>query len=301
MKLDVTADAVARLVAAQFPQWAHLPVTAVSHGGWDNHTFRLGQELLARLPSAGAYAAQVEKEHRWLPVLAPHLPLPIPEPVAMGSPDDGFPYPWSIYRWLDGNQAGGAQIPNLTELAGDLAGFLGALYAIDASDGPIPGRHNFFRGGSLDTYDAEVRASLGLLAGEVDAKAAAATWDAALTGSWDDPPVWVHGDVAPSNLLILDGRLRAVIDFGCTAVGDPACDLVIAWTYFEGESREVFRRSLPFDDATWARGRGWTLWKSLITLVEDRQAPAGAAHRFGWRSSSRATIDAVVAEHRSAR
>ncbi len=219
----------------------------------------------------------------------------------MGSPDEGFPHPWSIYRWIDGNQAGGAQIPNVTELAGDLAGFLGALYAIDASDGPIPGKHNFFRGGSLDTYDAEVRASLGLLAGEVDAKAAAATWDAALTGSWDDPPVWVHGDVAPSNLLILDGRLRAVIDFGCTAVGDPACDLVIAWTYFEGESREVFRRSLPFDDATWARGRGWALWKSLITLVEDRQAPAGAAHRFGWRSSSRAIIDAVVAEHRSAR
>jgi aminoglycoside phosphotransferase (APT) family kinase protein len=143
---DVTAGAVARLVAAQFPQWAHLPVTAVSHGGWDNHTFRLGEELLARLPSAGAYVAQVEKEHRWLPVLARHLPLPIPEPVAMGSPDDGFPYPWSIYRWIDGDQAGGAQISDLTHLAGDLAGFLGALYAIDASDGPTPGKHSFFRG-----------------------------------------------------------------------------------------------------------------------------------------------------------
>jgi aminoglycoside phosphotransferase (APT) family kinase protein len=111
--------------------------------------------------------------------------------------------------------------------------------------------------------------------------------------------VWVHGDVAPSNLLVVDGRLGAVIDFGCTAVGDPACDLVIAWTLFEDESREVFRRSLPFDDATWARGRGWALWKSLVTLVEDRRAQADAARRFGWRSSSRAIVDAVVADHRS--
>jgi aminoglycoside phosphotransferase (APT) family kinase protein len=135
----VTAGAVARLVAAQFPRWAHSPVTAVSHGGWDNHTFRLGDELLARLPSAGAYVAQVEKEHRWLPVLARQLPLPIPEPVAMGSPDDGFPYPWSIYRWIDGDQAGGAQISDLTHLAGDLAGFLGALYASTPATDRSPG------------------------------------------------------------------------------------------------------------------------------------------------------------------
>lgn len=212
-----------------------------------------------------------------------------------------FPHPWSIYRWIDGDHAGGTQIPNLIELARDLAGFLGALYAIDACDGPIPGKHNFFRGGPLDTYDAQVRVSLGSLAEEIDAKAATATWVAALASTRGNPPVWVHGDVAPPNLLILDGRLRAVIDFGCAAIGDPACDLVIAWTYFEGESREVFRRSLPFDEATWARGRGWALWKSLITLVEDRQAPAGAAHRFGWSSSPRAIVDAVVAEHRSGR
>ena len=111
--------------------------------------------------------------------------------------------------------------------------------------------------------------------------------------------MWVHGDVAPSNLVVVDGRLRAVIDFGCTAVGDPACDPVIAWTYFGGERRDVFRRSLPFDEAIWARGRGWALWKSLVTLVEDRRAQADAAHRFGWRSSSRAILDAVVADHRS--
>jgi aminoglycoside phosphotransferase (APT) family kinase protein len=150
VRRNLTAGTVARLVAAQFPHCAHLPVTAVTEGGWDNCTFRLGENLVARLPSAEAYVAQVEKEHRWLPILAPHLPLPIPEPVAMGSPDDGFRYPWSIYRWIDGEPASTAPTPKVTELARDLAGFLGALYAIEAGNGPILGRHNFSRGGSLD-------------------------------------------------------------------------------------------------------------------------------------------------------
>lgn len=298
MKRAVTVRTVARLVATQFPQWADLPVTAVTHGGWDNYTFRLGEELVARLPSADAYVPQVEKEHRWFPALARHLPLPIPEPVAMGSPGDGFPYSWSIYRWIEGEPASTAPTPDLTEFASGLAEFLGALNAVDASDGPVPGRHNFFRGGSLDTYDAQVRESLGVLAGEIDDTAATAAWETALASTWDAAPVWVHGDVAPSNLIVRDGRLRAVIDFGCAAVGDPACDLVIAWTFFEGESLDAFRRSLSFDDGTWARGRGWALWKSLITLVEERRGHAAAAQRFGWHRSAREVVGAILAEHR---
>jgi len=310
-KGDITPGLAARLVAAQFPQWADLPVVPVAVDGWDNTTFRLGDELCVRLPSADAYVAQVEKEHRWLPILARQLPLPIPEPVAMGRPGGGFPRPWSIYRWIEGDQASVDRIANVTVFAADLAGFLAALYAIDASGGPPPGTHNFFRGGPLGTYDAQwspgrqdrglVRASIQRLAGEIDSEAATEVWEAALASTWDRPPVWVHGDVAASNLLVTEGRLRAVIDFGCAAVGDPACDLVMAWTFFAGETSEVFRRGLPFDDATWARGRGWALWKALITLAQEKRGGAdadAATRRFGWRSSAREVIALVLADHR---
>jgi aminoglycoside phosphotransferase (APT) family kinase protein len=299
-KTDITPAIAARLVASQFPRWADLRVVPVALDGWDNTTFRLGDDLSVRLPSADAYVAQIEKEHRWLPILAPHLPLRIPEPVAMGRPDSSFPRPWSIYRWIDGEPASVDRIADLTEFAVDLAGFLAALYAIDASDGPPPGAHNFFRGGPVDTYDAQTRESIQLLADEIDPEAATEVWEAALASTWDGTPVWVHGDVAASNLLVTEGRLRAVIDFGCAAVGDPACDLVMAWTFFAGESSEMFRSRLPLDGATWARGRGWALWKALITLAQEREGGAdadAAARRFGWRSGAREVIDAVLADH----
>lgn len=299
-KAEITPALAARLVAAQFPRWADLRVAPVALDGWDNTTFRLGDELCVRLPSADAYVAQVEKEHRWLPVLARQLPVPIPEPVALGRPGGGFPRPWSIYRWIEGDDASVDRIADLTRFAADLAGFLAALSAIDASDGPPPGTHNFFRGGPLDTYDAQSRASIQLLADEIDPEGATEVWEAALATSWDRSPVWVHGDVAASNLLVTEGRLRAVIDFGCAAVGDPACDLVMAWTFFAGESSEVFRRGLPFDDATWARGRGWALWKALITLAQEKEGGAdadAAARRFGWRSDAREVIDHVLTDH----
>jgi len=302
-KPDITPEVAARLVAAQFPEWADLPVAPVSLDGRDNTTFRLGGELSVRLPSADAYVAQVEKEHRWLPVLARQLPLPIPEPVAMGRPGGGFPRPWSIYRWIDGDDATIDRIANPSAFAADLAGFLHALYAIDASSGPPPGPHSFFRGGPVEVLDAQSRASIELLADQVDTEAAAEVWEAALTSTWDRPPAWVHGDVTASNLLIADGRLRAVIDFGCAAVGDPACDLMMAWAFFTGESAEVFRAGLPVDDATWARGRGWALWKALVTLAKEKKTSVSAdaaARRFGWRIGAREVIDTVVADHRAA-
>lgn len=300
-KADITPELVAQLVAAQFPHWAHLPVTPVDLDGWDNTTVRLGEEYSVRLPSADAYVAQVDKEHRWLPMLGRRLPLPIPEPVAKGRPGCGFPRPWSIYRWLEGEPAGIECIADLTQFATDLAAFLAALYAIDPTDGPPPGAHNFSRGGPIATYDEATRQSLALLAGEIDATAATDVWDAAIADGWDRAPVWVHGDVAASNLLVQDGRLSSVIDFGCSAVGDPACDLVIAWTFFAAESRAAFQRALPFDDATWARGRGWALWKALITLAQDNRKLVdadAAARRWGWRSDVRGVIDQVIAEHR---
>jgi aminoglycoside phosphotransferase (APT) family kinase protein len=297
----ITPGLVSRLVAAQFPQWAHLPVTPVELDGWDNTTFRLGEDLSVRLPSGDPYVLQVEKEHRWLPILAPHLPLPIPEPLAKGAPGCGFPRPWSVYRWLEGEHATVERVADLNRFAADLANFLAALYEVDPAGGPAPGEHNFFRGGALTTYDSEVREAIAGLKGKVDTDAAAAVWEAALAAARRGPSVWIHGDVTASNMLVVDGRLSAVIDFGCSGVGDPACDLTIAWTFLCGDSRDVFRDRLALD-ATWARGRGWALWKALITHVQalrtnDARADL-VARRFGWQLSAGHVIEHVLADHR---
>jgi aminoglycoside phosphotransferase (APT) family kinase protein len=262
--VEITAELVSALVAQQFPQWSDYAVTPVHPGGWDNRTFRLGQELVVRLPSHAVYVAQVEKEQRWLPVLAPGLPLPIPSPVAMGKPGHGFPWPWSVYRWLDGEASTPENIVNVEAFAKDVAGFLRALYHVDATEGPLPGKHNFFRGGPVGTYDREVRDSIAALTGRIDAALARAIWETALASTWDAPGVWVHGDVAAGNLLVREGRLAAVIDFGCIGVGDPACDLTIAWTLFKKTARTTFRQAMKMNEATWARARGWALWKALI-------------------------------------
>jgi aminoglycoside phosphotransferase (APT) family kinase protein len=299
-KDEITADVAARLVAVQFPQWEGLPVTPVALDGWDNTTFRLGDELSVRLPSADRYIAQVAKEHRWLPALARHLPLPIPEPVAMGRPGDGFPRPWSVYRWIAGDPASTGEVAGPARFASALAGFLAALQAIDASDGPPAGAHSFFRGGPLATLDEQTRQLIRLAAGDIDAPAATSVWDTALDGTWEQAPVWVHGDVTASNLLVAGGALHAVIDFGCAAVGDPACDLVMAWTFFTGDSAAAFRRGLPLDEATWARGRGWALWKALATIGEEKEGGGdaqAAARRFGWRHSPHDIIGMVIADH----
>jgi len=266
-KSAITSALVSRLVAEQFPQWADLPVRPVAVDGWDNTTFRLGDDLSVRLPSGEQYVQQVGKEHRWLPVLAGHLPLPIPEPLAKGVPGCGFDRPWSVYRWLDGDIATAGRVSDVVRFAADLAELLAALYRADVAGGPPPGAHNFFRGGSLAFYDGQTRAAIAALGGEVDTEGATAVWEAALHAPWHGSPVWVHGDVATGNLLVRDGRLCAVIDFGCCAVGDPACDTVIAWTFLSGAARRLFRSSLPVDEGTWVRGRGWALWKALVTLV----------------------------------
>jgi len=280
MKLEIDVSLVRRLLV-QFPQWADLPVKRVEFDGWDNTTFRLGEDLSVRLPSAQAYAGQVEKEHRWLPRLAAHLPLSIPVPLAMGVPANGYPWHWSVYRWLEGENATIKSIADLQQFATALAQFLAALQRIDPADGPPPGQHNFFRGGPLTTYDSETRDAIATLRGRIDADAVTAVWEAALRATWHGPPVWLHGDVSAGNLLVEKGRLNAVIDFGCTAVGDPACDLTIAWTLFSGESRDAFRAALPLDRATWARGRGWALWKGLITLVKHTTNPTKARNARG--------------------
>jgi aminoglycoside phosphotransferase (APT) family kinase protein len=289
--VEIDAALVSRLIGSQFPQWSDLPITAAEPNGWDNRTFRLGPDLLVRLPSGQSYAAQVRKEHRWLPVLAPQLPLPIPVPVAMGEPAEEYPWNWSVYRWLDGVPASTADIDNLTEFGKTLAYFLVCLQRIDATGGPAPGPHNFFRGGPLETYDADTRDAIATVGNRIDAELATEVWEAGLAETWRGSPVWVHGDVAAGNLLVRDGRLAAVIDFGSSGVGDPACDVTIAWTFLSGGSREAFRAALPLDEATWARGRGWALWKALITYAGNLESDPAAA------ATARRVIDMVLGEH----
>lgn len=262
--LLIDTSLVRTLVSNQFPHWKHLGIKPVAQSGWDNRTFHLGQDMLVRMPSAPQYTGQVEKENYWLPRLGPSLPLPIPVPLALGRPDEGYPWRWSIYRWIDGDSAAATPPSNLNEFATHLAQFLIALQNINSTNGPLPGPQNFYRGGALSTYDAQTKQALALLKNTIDAAAALKIWQAALTTSWTRTPVWVHGDISLGNLLVQEGRLSAVIDFGQLAVGDPACDLAIAWTLFEGTSRTIFRTALSLDEETWARGRAWALWKALI-------------------------------------
>ena len=269
----VTIDVplVQLLVADQFPKWARLPIRPVKTSGHDNRTFRLGSEMSVRIPSAYRYAMHVETEHLWLPRLAPHLPLPIPTPLASGQPAHGYPWCLSVNSWLDGEVATIKRIDDFSMFARDLANFLNRLKTIETADGPSPGPDNLYRGGDLAVYDAETRECIDELQDVVDAKAATAVWESALDAAWSGPGVWVHGDVAAGNLLVKGGKLIAVIDFGQLATGDPACDVAIAWTLFRGASREVFRTALSSHEATWSRGRGWGLWKALLEIRKYRR------------------------------
>ncbi len=263
----VDVSLVSRLLAAQFPQWADLPIAPVHSAGTDNAIYRLGSEMAVRLPRIESATGPVDKEHRWLPRLAPHLPLAIPVPLAKGIPGQGYPWHWSVYRWLEGETATSERIAEEGQTARNLAQFIAALQQIDPTGGPPPGAHNSFRGVPLSTRDAETRAAIAELSGVLDTDAVIAAWDAALQApAWPGPPVWIHGDLAPLNLLVKRGEISAVIDFGCLGVGDPACDLIVAWNLLSAQSRDVFRAALSVDEATWARGRGWALSVGLIAL-----------------------------------
>ncbi|NUR73777.1 MAG: aminoglycoside phosphotransferase family protein [Hamadaea sp.] len=267
---DITPDLVRHLVSTQFPHWAGLPVRPVAVDGWDNRTYHLGDRMTVRLPSGPWYARQVAKEQEWLPKLAASVPLPIPVPLGHGRPDEAYPFPWSIYGWIDGDLARPDRVRDLTEFAVDVAEFLVALAKADTTGAPGPGEHNFFRGGPLTTYHDETVEAIAKLGDAVPGDFCRRIWQEGLDATWDGRPVWFHGDISPNNLLVRDGRLAAVIDFGTSGVGDPACDLAIAWGMFTGSSRAAYREALGVDDGTWARGRGWALWKALIVYADSR-------------------------------
>lgn len=281
---------VRRLIASQFPRWASLPLRPVTRQGIDHRTFRLGTDLSVRLPAGDWYALQVEKEQRWLPTLASQLPLPIPEPVAQGVPAFGYPYPWSVYRWIEGISAVDIII-DWSSIASTLAEFLTALHRVDHLGGPEPGPHNFFRGSPLRVYADQTAAAIDTLGAEIERAAVERVWNIATATQWGGAPVWFHGDIAPTNLLTRKGQLTAVIDFGTSGVGDPACDTAIAWTHLDASTRATFQRMIGLDNNSWARGRGWALWKALITLTDqlNNNDDVGA-------SISRAVVNATVTD-----
>ena len=263
-EIRTDSDLVRRLLAGQFPHWAELRIEPVDSYGTDHDIYRLGDDLAARLPRIGWATDQGAKEAAWLPRLAPHLPLAVPVQLAAGSPAEGYPYEWFVYEWLPGASAA-ESVGDLERVAVDLAAFIRALRDVDTT-GAHP-RERQDRGAPLSELDEDVRQSIAELGERIDGGAAVRSWEQSLSAApWEGEEVWVHGDLLPGNLLVVDGRLSAVIDFGGLNVGDPACDLRPAWNLFAGKSRARFRAELEVDDASWLRGRGWALAQAVIAL-----------------------------------
>lgn len=265
---DIGAALVHRAIAAQFPQWAALPVEPVGSVGTSNAMYRLGEDMVVRLPRTAGTADDVDREHTWLPRLAPSLPVAVPVPLAKGMPTEGYPWPWSVYRWLDGeNPLPGRVVAEPGLFAKDLAEFVTALREIDPAGGP-----SSYRSESLEARDATTRSAITELRGTVDAEAVTGVWDTALKApAWAGSPVWIHADLQPGNLLMAEGRLSAVIDFECLGLGDPAVDLIVAWYVVPAGARGAFRDAVEADAATWTRGRGWALSIALLELAYYRE------------------------------
>ncbi len=273
----ITIELARKLVAEQFPEYASFTIVDVEKQGHDNRTYRLGEHMLIRMPTAVDYALKVPKEQELLPQLAKRLSASIPAPIKMGKPSTDYPYPFSIYKWLPGKSI---NLLTLTaqdkeQLAFDLAKFLKKLQAITDVEGPEPGQHNWWRGDHVSVYDKGAREQIAELAEIIDASKALALWDKACATRWNKQPVWIHGDFAIGNILMDGEKLSAVIDFGGAAVGDPACDLVIAWTYLFGKDREIFISEMDMDADTWLRSRAWALWKATFELcqITDKRSP----------------------------
>jgi aminoglycoside phosphotransferase (APT) family kinase protein len=287
-EVDVDDALVRRLLLGQLPGLAGLPLHRIEAWGTDHVVYRLGQELSVRLPKIGWAARQGEKEQRWLPVLAPHLPVEVPVPVAVGEPADGYPFHWYVSPWLEGDNPARGGTTDLGQLATDLAAFVLDLERVDPAGAPEPRPAK--RGGPLASADEATRIPAERLRGEVDVDGLLAVWEAGLHAPpWDGPPVWVHGDLMDGNLLLRDGRLTGVIDWGGLIAGDPAVELMVAWSFFDAGSRAVYRDALGFvDDAMWLRGRAWAASAAVQALPYYRHTNPDIVAR------SRRAVEAVL-------
>lgn len=263
-QVDTSVELVRHLVASQFPEWAELPVRRVAESGTDHALYRLGRDLLVRLPIIDWAAEQGANDLRWLPVLAPHLPLTVPTPVALGQPGCGYPWRWSVVPWIEGHTPAKQNL-DTDAAAVQLAHFIRALHSVDPTGGPV--QTGTARGVPLANLDSSIRSLIDELADHIDADSVSRIWQESVNApAWQGPPVWIHGDLQPGNLIVRDGRLAAVIDFGALGIGDPAADLAPAWNTFDGNSSTTFRLVLGYDDATEARAKGWVLAPALQGL-----------------------------------
>lgn len=283
--MDITVEMVRKLVREQFPQWQQLDIFPVAKSGFDNRTFHLGDTMTVRLPSGFDYVAQVEKENRWLPYLQKHLDYAISKPIATGQPTSYYPFSWSINLWIEGNTLLECFDVDQKQFAKDLAEALHKLQMVDCQNGPEAGKHNFYRGGDLKIYHQETLNALKNMENRLPVKRLFQIWETSVSTIYKGKKVWVHGDIAPGNILLRNNKFYGLIDFGILGIGDPACDYAMAWTYFNEEARRIFLEGLPGDMIN--RARGWALWKALITYDDNDE---------NFKQSARYTVDAILRE-----
>ncbi|MBA2715011.1 MAG: aminoglycoside phosphotransferase family protein [Rubrobacteraceae bacterium] len=289
-EVDIDAALVSRLVAEQFPRLANLPIRAVESTGTVNAIYRLGDHLYARLPRVGEWAVDLDKEWHWLPKFAPCLSLRIPEQVAKGHPASSYPFPWAIYGWIDGQPYSDELVDDEHQAARDLAQFVVELRRIDPAVGaPRGGRR------PLRELDAVTRAAIESARDIIDGDAATAAWERALEApAWNGTPVWIHTDLLRPNVLVRGGRLRAIIDFGGVGVGDPAADVIAAWSVFGRTGRRVFRGALDVDDGTWNRARGFALHQAAMII------PYYGETNPGFVAQAKRTVDEILTDTNTA-
>lgn len=259
---DISLPHVRTLLAEQFPAWAALPIEPVTTGGTDNVMLRLGDALYIRLPRTASAAEALARENRYPALLAPYLPVPISAPLAQGQPDAGYPFVWTIGRWIAGSTPACGECG--PALATQLGEFVRALHAIPTAGHAITS----YRGGPISARDALTREAIAQCAPYLDADALLQTWDNVSRVEENTAgECWLHTDIQPGNLLTDGGELAAVIDWGGIAIGDPAVDLIVAWNLLGPEAREHFRRAVKVNDETWRRGRAWALSIGVIAYA----------------------------------
>jgi aminoglycoside phosphotransferase (APT) family kinase protein len=284
-EVDIDAELVRRLVAGQFPDLAGLPIREVRPTGTVNAIYRLGDHRCARLPRVQWWADDLDKEWHWLPKLAPHLSLRVPELVGRGHPAGSYPFHWAIYGWIDGQPYADELVGDERQAARDLARFVVELRRIDPAGAPAGGRQ------PLRELDAVTREAIESARGLIDGDAAIAAWERALEApAWEGTPVWIHSDLLRPNLLVRDGRLCAIIDFGGVGVGDPAADVIAAWSVFGRAGREVFRAALDVDDGTWERARGLALHQAALII------PYYAETNPAFAAPAKCTVEEILAD-----
>jgi aminoglycoside phosphotransferase (APT) family kinase protein len=289
-EVEIDSALVERLLAAQFPHWAGRDVRVVKQSGTDNVTFRVGDELAVRLPRTQAKQGQTEMDLQWMPHLAPHVSLRIPEPLELGRPGEGYPFTWGVYRWLPGAPFDLKSVDGV-QAAEDLAEFVRSLRAVDTTGAPVPDDNPFRRGTPLAPRDAMFREALDQVKDHFDTGLLTAAWEESLTAdTWDGTRHWIHGDLMSGNILVVEGKLSAVIDFGTARAADPAADVLPAWWLFEGDSRRAYREALEIDDTTWLRARGWAL--SLIVIA----IPYYLDRRPGTLPDSKAAVADILSD-----